>query len=79
MIVDFIQLEIGIESRADSADNRADFLVRKDLIEPLLLDVERLASQGKNGLKLTDTRLLCRAARRVALYDKHFVEFRLSA
>ena len=47
VIIDFVQLEIGIQPRADRADDRAYFFVGENLIQPLLLDVEGLAAEGR--------------------------------
>ena len=78
MVIDFIQLEIGVNPRADRADHGADLFVFKDLRQLFLFDVERFSAQGKNGLELTDARLFRRTACRIPLHDKHFVEFGFS-
>ena len=79
VIIDFIEFEVGIDARADGADHRTDLLVFQNLRKLFLLYVQRLAAQGQNGLILSHSRLLCRTACGIPLYDEHFVEFGFSA
>ena len=79
MIVDFFHVEIVADARSERGNDRSDLLVCKYLIDPFLFDIQRFAAKRQNGLKLSDTRLFCRSACGVALYDKEFVVLRLPA
>src|SRR5690606_24009112 len=65
-----LQLELILDPGADRGDDRADFLVGQDLVDPRLLDVDDLAPQREDRLELAVAPLLGRAAGRVALDEE---------
>jgi hypothetical protein len=57
------------DARAQRRDERLDFVVAQDFVQPGALGVENLAAQRQDGLEVAVAPLLGRAAGRVALDD----------
>ena len=79
MIVKIRQIEIVADTRSERAYYRSYFFVFKNFFYSLFLGVKRFASERQNRLMLSVSALLRAAACRIALNDKYFVEFGLSA
>ncbi len=62
---------------ADRGDDRPDFLVRQDLVDARLLDVDDLAAERQNGLEFAVASLLGRTAGRVALDEVELAQRRV--
>ena len=60
-------VELFLDSRPDRRDDRADLFVRQHLVDTSLLNIDDLAPQRQNGLKLALAPLFRRAAGRVTL------------
>jgi hypothetical protein len=60
------------DARAQRRDERLDFVVAQDFVQPGALGVENLAAQGQDGLEVAVAPLLGRAAGRVTLDDVQF-------
>ena len=78
MIIELIEIKVVPDSRAERRNDRSDLLVSQHLVKALLFNVERLSPKGKNGLKLSDARLLCSSPRRVSLDNEQLIFFRAS-
>ena len=63
-------VELVAEARADRGDHRLDLRVRQHLVDAVLLGVDDLPAERQDRLSRPVTRLLGRAAGRVALDDE---------
>ena len=77
VVAEVVDLELVRDPGADRRDQRLDLVVRENLVDPALLDVDDLASQGQHRLGVPVAALLRRAAGRVALDDEELGERRV--
>src|SRR5687767_473377 len=72
-----VELELLLDARAERGDDRPDLLVREDLVDARLLDVDDLAAQRKDRLELALAPLLRRTAGGVAFDQVGLAEGRI--
>ena len=72
MVTRLVGIEILADIGADRRDQRTDRVAGKRTVKARAFDIEDLASQRKNCLRLSVARLLRSTACRVTLYDEDF-------
>ncbi len=68
-------VELVADAGAEGRDDRRQLVVADDLVDPRLLDVQHLAPEGKDGLILSLSAFLGRAAGGITLDDVQFGQF----
>ena len=79
VIAQFGKIEVFINARPHSADNRADLFVSQNPVEPCFLHIENLAAQGQDGLDPPIPALLGRPSGGVPLHQKELTFLRILA
>src|SRR5215218_1477045 len=72
-----LQVELVADPRANGRDQRLDLLVAQHLVDARALDVEDLAAQRQDRLRVAVAALLGRAAGGVALHDEDLAQRRV--
>ena len=70
VVPSLLELELLADAGADRGDERLDLGVREHLVDPVLLDVDDLAAERQDRLRVPVAALLRGAARGVALDDE---------
>ena len=70
VVAQLADVELLADAGADSGDQRADLLVRQDLVDAVLLGVDDLPAKRQDGLRVAIAALLGRAAGGVTLHDE---------
>ena len=71
MVAQLVEVEVLLDAGAEGVDDRLDLLVGEDLVQAGLLDVEDLAADREDGLRLRVAPAARRTARGVTLDDEH--------
>ena len=77
MIPQLADIKVLMNSGSECGNHRLDFGIGKNLVQTGFFYVQNLAAQGKDRLRRTASRLLCRAARGITLYDVNLAIFRI--
>ncbi|CAB5033276.1 unannotated protein [freshwater metagenome] len=72
VIAGILEVELACDPGADCSDQSLNFGVLEHLVDPRLLDVENLAAQRQDGLRVAVAALLGRAAGGVTLDYEDF-------
>src|SRR6476620_2947999 len=79
VVAGLVDVEVLADARAERGDERLDLVVGEDLVDARLLDVEDLAADGQDRLRVRVAGLRGRAAGAVALDDEDLGEARVLA
>ena len=77
MIPQLADIKVLMNTGSECGNHRLDFGVGKNLVQTGFFYVQNLAAQGKDRLRRTASRLLCRAARGIPLYNVNLAIFRI--
>ena len=77
MIPQLADIKVLMNSGSKCGNHRLDFGIGKNLVQTGFFYVQNLAAQWKDRLRRTASRLLCRAARGITLYDVNLAIFRI--
>ena len=78
VVAQLVEVEVLLDAGTEGVDDRLDLLVGQDLVEAGLLDVEDLAADREDGLRLRVAPAACRTARGVTLDDEDLAVTRIA-